>query len=322
MKAIIYEKYGGPEVLEWKEVEKPTPKEYEVLVKVHVASVNSWDWDLLRGDFINRLIFRGFTKPRLKILGADMAGVISELGKNVTNFKIGDEVFADLCNSDWGAFAEYVCVSEEVLAKKPSNLSFEEVAALPQAGVMAYQCLNDFKKLKVGDKVLINGAGGGVGSYLIQMAKAQGAEVTGVDSKGKIELMKSLGADIVVDYAEEDFTKNGKSYDRIIDVVASRSIYSYKKSLSPDGIFIMVGGKPKTIMQTMLLGPILSMMEDKKLVVLMHEPNKDLDKIVDLLASTKVRSVIDDAYPLSDTADAIQKIGDGKVKGKVLIRVS
>lgn len=321
MKAIIYEKYGSPEVLEWKDVETPQPKEYEILIKVHAASINSWDWDLLHGDFINRLIFGGFFKPRLKILGADISGTVSSIGKSVTKFKVGDEVFGDLCNSEWGAFAEYVCVSEDVVSKKPSNLDFYELAALPQAGVMAYQCLNDHKKIKVGEKILINGAGGGVGTYLIQLAKLKGAEVTGVDSAEKQELMKELGADHQIDYKKEDFAKNGKCYDRIIDVVANRSIYAYKKSLCANGIFVMVGGKAKTIIQTMLLGPIISLLGNKKLGVLMHEPNKDLDKLADLLASTKVRSVIDDTYPLSDTALAVQKIGDGKVKGKVLIRM-
>lgn len=321
MKAIIYEKYGTPEVLEWKEVEKPSPKEYEVLIEIYATSVNSWDWDLLRGDLFNRLIFGGFTKPNLKILGADVAGKVSAIGKSVTKFIVGDDVFGDLCNSKWGAFAEYVCAHEDVLAKKPSNLSFEDAAALPQAGVMAYQCISDFKKLSIGEKVLINGAGGGVGTYLIQMAKAQGTEVTGVDSSEKMEMMRSLGADHVIDYKKEDFTTNGKSYDRIIDVVATRSIFEYKNSLNPNGILIMVGGKPGRIMQTMIIGPILSLFGNKKFGVLIHEPNKNLDKLADLLASTRVNSIIDQHYPLSNTAQALQRIGDGKVKGKLILKI-
>lgn len=205
MKAMVCHNYGPPDVLKLEEVEKPTPKEDEVLIKVHAASVNSWDWDLLRGEFMNRLIFRGLLKPKLKIIGCDIAGRVSAVGRNVTQFQAGDEVFGDISGVGWGGFAEYVCARENVLARKSANMSFAEAAAIPQAGVLALQGLRDTGQIQKGDKVLINGAGGGVGTFGIQIAKLFGAEVTGVDSTGKLEMMRSLGAEHVIDYTEEDF---------------------------------------------------------------------------------------------------------------------
>ncbi len=209
MKAVVYEKYGPPEVLHLKEVEKPVPKDNEVLIEVHAASVNSWDWDLLRGTpFLNRLMF-GLLKPRYKILGCDIAGRVDAVGRNTKRFQPGDEVFGDLSGFGCGGFAEYVCARENALALKPATMTFEEAAAVPQAAVLALQGLRDKGQIRPGQKVLINSAGGGVGTFTVQIAKSFGAEVTGVDSTGKLDMLCSIGADQVIDYTQEDFTKNG-----------------------------------------------------------------------------------------------------------------
>jgi len=253
VKAIVYTKYGPPDVLELKEVEKPTPKDNEVLIKVHAASVNSWDWDLLRGTpFLNRL--GGLLKPKYKILGADIAGRVEAVGRNVKRFQPGDEVFGDLSECGWGGFAEYVCARENALALKPASMTFEEVAAVPQAAVMALQGLRDKGQIQPGQKVLINGAGGGVGTFAVQIAKSFGAEVTGVDSTRKLDMMRSIGADQVIDYTREDFTKSGQRYDLILDVVAYRSIFDYKRALSPKGIYVFVGGSMAAAFQAVFLG--------------------------------------------------------------------
>ena len=221
MKAIVYHKYSPPDVLELNEVEKPTPKDDEVLIKIHAASVNSWDWDLLRGKpFVNRLLF-GLLKPKINILGVDIAGQVEAVGRNVKRFEPGDEVFGDISGCGFGAFAEYVCARENVLALKSTSMTFQEAAAVPQAAVLALQGLRDKGQIQKGQKVLINGAGGGAGSFAVQIAKSFGAEVTGVDSTGKLDMMRSIGADQVIDYTQEDFTKNGQVYDLILDVVTA-----------------------------------------------------------------------------------------------------
>ena len=320
MKAIVYHKYGSPDVLKLEEVEKPTPKDDEVLVKVHAASLNSWDWDLLRGDFINRLIFGGFLKPKLKIIGCDIAGRVEAVGRSVTHFQPGDEVFGDISGAGWGGFAEYVCARENVLALKSASMTFDEAAAIPQAGVLALQGLRDTGQIQSGQKVLINGAGGGVGTFGIQMAKLFGAEVTGVDSTPKLHMMRSIGADHVIDYTQEDFTKNGQRYDLILDVVARRSLSDYKRALSPKGIFVMVGGSMPVIFQTLFLGPLISKTGGKKITALMHKPNpKDLNSMTELFEAGQVVPIIDRRYPLSEVAEAFRYFGEGHAKGKVVI---
>ena len=323
MKAIVYTKYGPPDVLQLKEIEKPTPKDNEVLVKVHAASVNSWDWGLLRGTpFVNRLIVSGLFKPKYKILGCDIAGQVEGVGKNVKQFQPGDEVFGDLTECGFGAFAEYVCAPENALALKPASMTFEEAAAVPQAGLLALQGLRDKGKIQPGQKVLINGAGGGAGTFAVQIAKYFGAEVTGVDSTGKLGMLRSIGADHVIDYTQEDFTKNGQRYDLILDVVTYRSIFDYKRVLSPKGIYVMLGGGSwARVFQTMLLGPLISMTGSKKMGILMHKPNKDLAFMKELLEAGKVVPVIDRRYPLREVAEALRYFGEGNVKGKVVITV-
>ena len=330
MKAIVYTRYGLPGVLQLKDVETPTPKDNEVLIKVHAASINSWDWDLLRGvPFVNRLM-SGLVKPgRIKILGCDIAGNIEAVGNNVTLFQPGDEVFGDISRCGWGGFAEYVCANENALALKPSSMTFEEVAAVPQAAVLALQGLRQghiqtgeitTSQITPAKKVLINGAGGGVGSFAVPMAKSLGAEVTGVDSTKKMDFVRSLGADQVIDYTREDFTKNGQNYDLILDVMGFHSIFDYKRALSPKGIYVMVGGASSLANWVLLLGLWISMFSSKKMGLLLHKPNaSDLDYMKTLFESGTVAPVIDKCYPLSETAEAMRYFGEGNVKGKVVI---
>ena len=322
MKAIVYHKYGLPDVLEQKEVEKPTPKENEVLIKVHAASVNSWDWELLRGTpFVNRLMFGLLQPKKVKILGCDIAGRVEGVGKKVKQFQPGDEVFGDISGCGWGGFAEYVCASENALAMKPASMSYEEAAAIPQAGVLALQGLRQ-GQVQQGQKVLINGAGGGVGSFAVQMAKSFEVEVTGVDSTNKLDMMRLLGADHVIDYTKEDFTKNGQRYDLILDVMAHHSIFDYKRALSTKGNYVMVGGASSRILQLLFLGPLISMASSKKMSLLLHKPNtKDLDFMKTLFESDKVVPVIDKRYPLSEVAEALRYFGDGRAQGKIVITI-
>src|SRR5688572_11997157 len=252
LKAIIYTKYGGPEVLEIKETEKPSPNDDEVLVKVHAVSLNDWDFGLLKGDFVNRIL-NGLRKPKRQILGSDIAGRIETVGKNVNRFKAGDEVYGDL-SGRWGGFAEYTCAPEKALALKPVSMSFNEAAAIPQAAMLAVQGLIDRGKIQQGQKILINGAGGGVGTFAIQIAKQYGVEVTGVDSASKLDMLRSLGFDHVIDYMREDFTRNGQHYDLILDVKTNRSMFEYTRVLRPGGEYATVGGSLFRLFQALILG--------------------------------------------------------------------
>jgi len=317
MKAITYTKYGPPDVLKLEEVEKPTPKENEVLVKVHASSINDWDWNLLRGNYQGRI--GAFLKPKYKILGSDIAGEIETVSKNVTKFQPGDKVFGDLCGCSWGCFAEYVCAPENTLVLKPSKMTFEEAAAIPQAALLALQGLRDKVKIQKGQKVLINGAGGGAGSFAIQIAKSFGAEVTGVDSGEKLDIMRSIGAAHVIDYTKEDFTKNGQRYDFILDFAAHHSIFDYRRALSPKGVYAVVGGSSARVTQVIFLGPLISIIGSRKMSLLLHKPNKDLAFMKELFEAGKVKPVIDKRYPLSKVADAFRYFGEGHAKGKVVI---
>jgi NADPH:quinone reductase-like Zn-dependent oxidoreductase len=322
MKAIVCTKYGPPEVLKLEEVAKPTPKDNEVLVKIHAASINSWDWGLLRGTpFMNRLVF-GVLKPKTKILGCDTAGRVEAVGRNVKQFQPGDEVFGDISGCGFGGFAEYVCASENALALKSAGMTFEQAAAVPQAGLLALQGLRDKGQIQEGQKVLINGAGGGAGTFAVQIAKSYGAEVTGVDSTGKLDMLRSIGADHVIDYTQEDFTKKGQHYDLVLDVVTYRSIFDYKRVLSPKGIYVMLGGGSwARVYQAIFLGPLLSITGSKKMGILMLKPNKDLAFMKELVEAGKVKPVIDKRYPLSEVPEALRYFGKGEAKGKVVITV-
>ena len=320
MKAIAFTKYGSPDFLKLTEIEKPAPKDNEVLVKVYAASINSWDWELLRAKpFVNRLMF-GLLKPkRLKTLGADISGEVEAVGKNVTYYQEGDKVFGDLSGCGWGGFAEYVCAREDAFATKPSNLTFEEAAAVPQAGLLALQGLRYYREVQPGQKVLINGASGGAGSFAVQMAKVFGAVVTGVCSTGKMDLVRSLRCDHVIDYTQEDFTKNGELYDLIVDINGYHSIFDYRRALRPGGAYAMVGGSSSLVWQLWLLGPLISMTSNKKMGLMLHKPNKDLAFMKELLESGKVVPVIDRHYPLSDVPEAMRYFGEGRARGKIII---
>lgn len=317
MKAVIYREYGSPDDLSFEEVEKPIPRENEVLIKIRAVSINDWDWGLLRGKpFINRILF-GLTKPKKQILGSDVAGVVEAVGQNVTKFDPGDEVFGDL-SGEWGGFAEYVCAAENALTKKPDGMTFEEAAAIPQAGLLALQGLLK-QQIQPENSVLINGAGGGAGTFAVQIAKSFGAEVTGVDRTSKLDLMRSLGADHVINFTEEDFTKNSQQYDLILDAAAHHSIFDYRRSLNPNGNYVMLGGASSRIIQVMLLGRVVSMTNNKKLGALMHKPNKEMDLFIKLFESGKVKPVIDRCYSLNEVAEAFHYFGEGQAKGKLVV---
>jgi NADPH:quinone reductase-like Zn-dependent oxidoreductase len=322
MKAIVYTKYGAPDVLQLKEVEKPTPTDDEVLIKVHAASVNAADWHHLRADpFLIRLS-SGLLKPKNTTLGADIAGRIEAVGANVTQFQPGDEVFGDMSVCGLGGFAQYVCAPQNALVLKPANLSFEQAAAVPMAAVIALQALRDKGQIQPGQKVLINGASGGVGTFAVQIAKAYGAEVTAVCSTSKMDLVRSLGADHVIDYTQEDFTKNGKQYDLILAANGYHSISAYKRALTPKGTYVMSGGSGAQMFQAMLLGPLHSRARGNKMGNVLAKPNtKDLAFVKELLESGKVVAVIDRSYPLSEVAEAIRYLEKGHARGKVVISV-
>jgi NADPH:quinone reductase-like Zn-dependent oxidoreductase len=322
MKAIVNTEYGSPDVLQLKEVEKPVPKDDQVLVKIHAASVNALDWHLLRADpFLIRLTF-GFLKPKNTILGADVAGRVEAVGSKVQQLKPGDEVFGDLFPSGLGGFAEYACGREETLLKKPAQMPFEEAAAVPVAAVTALQGLRDHGQLKPGQKVLVNGAAGGVGTFAVQIAKALGAEVTAVCSTGNLDMARVIGADHVIDYTKEDFTQNGQSYDLILAANGYHPISGYKRALSPRGTYVMTGGSGAQMAQAVFLGPWISMTGAKKMGNMMAKSNqKDLLFLKELIEAGKIKPVIDRRYPLNETARAIRYLEEGHARGKVVITV-
>lgn len=319
MKAIVYTKYGTPDVLELKEVDKPVPKDDEVLVKVCAVSLNDWDLGLLHGDPVNRVL-NGLRKPKIKILGSDIAGRIEAVGRDVKKFKPGDEVFGDL-SGRWGGFAEYVCAGENTLALKSPGMTFEEAAAIPQAAMLAIQGLRDKGKIQSGQKLLINGAGGGVGTFAVQIAKLYGVEMTGVDSPSKLEMLHSLGFDHVIDYTQEDFTKNGQHYDLILDVKTNRSILDYTQALCPNGSYVTVGGSLIRLFQALILGPWISMVSKMKIGIVALKPNKDLEYMNELFEAGKIKPVIDGPYRLEEVPDAFRRFGEGTHKGKIVITV-
>jgi len=315
MKAIVCTKYGSPDVLQFKEVEKPIPKDNEALVKVYATSLNATDFEYLRGVFIARLVYKGLIKPKKTILGTDIAGQVEAVGRNVKQFQPGDEIWGDLSLCGWGAFAEYVCVPENVLRPKPASMTFEEAAAIPTAAILALHNLCGKRPIQPGQKVLINGAGGSVGTFAVQLAKYFGAEVTGVDSTEKLDMLRSIGSDHVIDYTQEDFTKSGQRYDLILDVVAHRSFFDYKRALSPKGICVFVGGSMTRLILNMLLGP-------KKMGIVIWKPNKeDFVFLKELFEAGKVVPVIDRCYPLSEVAEALRYLEGGHANGKIVITV-
>ena len=318
MKAIIYTEYGPPDVLQLKEVAKPAPTDDEVLIRVQAVSINGSDREGLIGKPLYARI-RGLRKPRHQILGSDIAGRVEMVGRNIREFQAGDEVFGEIPGYH-GGFAEYVCAPEKTLARKPASMTFEEAAAIPQAGVIALQGICAEGRVQPGQKVLINGAGGGAGVFAVQLAKLYGAEVTGVDNTGKLDFLRSLGADHVIDYTREDFTKNGKQYDLILDVIAHRSVFAYAQALRPNGTYFLVGGAVAVLFQILLLGPWIRRATGKNVRLLVVPQNrKDLVSIAELCEAGKVIPVIDRRYPLSEVPEALRYVGEGRHKGKVVI---
>jgi NADPH:quinone reductase-like Zn-dependent oxidoreductase len=320
MKAVVYTEYGPPDVLQFTEVEKPTPKENQVLVKVHAASINASDYRVMRADpFFIRLMGMGLLRPKDTRLGGDVAGQVEAVGENVKQFRPGDEVFG--CGS--GSFAEYVLAQESYLALKPANRSFEEAAAVPVAALTALQGLRDAGRIQPGQKVLIQGASGGVGSFAVQLAKSFGAKVTAVCSTRNLDMARSIGADHVIDYTKEDFTRNQQRYDLIFAVNGYHSLSAYERALCPQGIYICAGGAMPQIFQAMLLGSLMSRNGDKKLgsMGIAKVIQEDLVYLGELLEAGKIVSVIDRTYPLSEIAEAMRYVEDTHAQGKVVMTV-
>jgi len=324
MKAIVYTKYGPPDVLQFKEVEKPSPKDGKILVRIHAASVNALDRHLLRSKpSLLRIITRsGLLKPKDPRLGVDIAGRVEAVGNNVTQFQPGDEVFGVA----WGGFAEYACAAESKLALKPANLSFEAAAAVPVAALTALQGLRDTGQIQPGQKVVIQGASGGVGTFAVQIAKSFGAEVTAVCSTRNVDMVRSIGADQVIDYTQEDFTRNGQRYDLILAVNGYHPILAYRRALSPKGVYVLAGEGSnahlfRAALQAMLLGPLISRTGRQKMgfMGISKINQQDLVFVKELLEAGKVVPVIDRCYPLRETAEALRYLEEEHARGKVVI---
>jgi NADPH:quinone reductase-like Zn-dependent oxidoreductase len=320
MKAIVYTQYGPPDVLQFKEIPMPTPADNEVLIRLCAASLNPLDWHIMRGKpFFLRLAGLGLRKPKCEVLGSDIAGRVEAVGKDVKRFQPGDEVFGGI---GLGGFAEYVCAKEEKLALKPANLSFEEAAAVPIAAITALQGLRDKGRIGPDCKVLIEGASGGVGTFAVQIAKWFEAEVMAVCSTRNVQTARSLGADHVIDYTQEDFTRSGRRYDLIFAANAHRSIFEYKRALNRGGVYVMAGGGRAQILQVMLLGPFLRLPGGHTMSSMFARMNAtDLDLLKDLLEAGRIVPVIDRRYPLSQTAEAIRYLEEGHAQGKVVLTV-
>ena len=323
MKAIVRDKYGSSDVLRLENVEKPTPKADEVLVKVHAASLNSLDWRFLKAEpFLIRLD-SGLFVPKNKILGLDVAGKVEAIGKNVTRFQAGDAVFADILNLRGGALAEYVAIPERLLVSKPSNLTFEKAAAVPLVGITAMQALCVQGQVQTEQKVLIYGASGGVGTFAVQLAKALGAEVTAVCSTRNIELVRRLGADHVIDYKREDFTRRGQQYDLILTVNGYQPIGVFKRTLSPTGIYIFIGGTGSALFQATILGSWMSRSGNQQMGAMEDPKDRQalLESLTELLEAETVVPVIDRCYPLNETPEAFRYLAEGHAQGKIIITV-
>lgn len=327
MKAIVCNRYGSPDVLSLQEIEKPTPDDDEVLIRIHAAALNAADWHIMRGSpYVMRFVF-GFKGPKYSVLGSDIAGHVEFVGKNVTNFKAGDAVLANLFSDGksekgFGAFAEYASVNGKELVMKPLNLTFEEAASIPLASITALQALRQ-GKAGSGEKVLINGASGGVGTFAVQIAKAFGCEVTGVCSSSKMDMVRSIGADHVINYQKEDVTKSDERYDLVIAANGYHPVTDYKRILTPAGRYLSVGGSLSQMFESMLLGPLLSGKNGKQIGHVSATANpKDLAFVTDLAASGKIKPVIDRVYTLPEVPDAMRYLEEGHARGKVVISMT
>jgi NADPH:quinone reductase-like Zn-dependent oxidoreductase len=322
MRAIVCEKFGPPEVLKLVEIQKPVPGDDEVLVEIYAASMTYSNLMLVSGKpFVGRLMGMGLQKPKYQIPGSDIAGKVVAVGKDIKVFHPGDEVYGDLSNCGRGGFAEYVCAPENALGLKPVNSTFAEAAAVPEAALVALQALRDNGRIKEGHKVLIYGASGGIGTFAVQIAKYFGAQVTGVCSTRNLELVRSIGADEVIDYTREDFTKSGLRYDLIIAAAGYRSIFDYKSALNPKGIYVSTGGSMVQTFQALLLGPLVSLGGNKKLGAMLVVPNQDLDFMKEVIEAGRIKPVIDRSYPLEDAAEAFRYYSQGHACGKVVVEI-
>ena len=314
MKAIVYERYGSPDVLELREIDRPTVADGDVLVRVHAACVSGGDWHLLTATWFVVRLYWGLWKPRRHVLGFDVAGTVEAVGEKVTQFRPGDEVFG--ASDGGGAFADDVSVPEAGLVPKPAKLTFEQAAAVPTSALTALHGLRDKGRIRAGQRVLINGASGGVGTYAVQLAKSFGAEVTGVASGEKLDLVRSIGADHTIDYREQDFTRSDERYDLILDNVGNRPLSDCKRSLTPEGIYVAVSGHPARALWIAIAG-------GKRLVSFVSQPGQeDLRFLSELLEVGKVAPVIDRIYPLSEVPEAMRRFGAGQARGKIVIAVS
>lgn len=322
MKAVVLKEYGNPtEVLSITQVEKPLPKDNEVLVKIHCTTINDYEWSMVTGKpLIYRLIY-GLVRPKHRIPGMELSGIVEAVGDKVMDLSVGDAVFGDISEFGFGAYAEYICIDKKALLKKPSFLSFEDASAAPHAFGLAIQALRDIGGLKKGQQILINGGGGGVGTLGLQLAKAYDCEVTGVDSGDKLDMMKQLGFDHVIDYRKNNFTQNGNKYDIILDCKTSRSASSYLKVLKPEGKYVSIGGTISKLLGVFLWGKAMSLFTSKKLVVLGLKANKGLDVFLDLYKNKKIRTHIDGPHQMEDIPELIEYFGKGEHKGKVVIKV-
>lgn len=321
MKAIVLTQYGTPDDLELKEVEKPVPKNEEVLIRVHASAVNDWDWGLVRGKPLFMRAFGGLLKPKIPIIGCDVAGQIEAVGKAVGGLRVGDDVYGDLSESGFGGFAEYVCARQQSVALKPSNLTYEQAAAIPHAAMLAQQSLRDIAHVTEGQTLLINGAGGGVGTLGVQLAKLHGIEATGVDNTEKLDFLRSVGFDHVIDYSQEDFTKTGLSYDVILDVKTTRSPFAYARALRPHGTYVTVGGSVPRLVQCLMFGRWIARTSGRHVRILGLKPNEGLDGMTHLAEAGKVVPSIDNVYPLRDVPQAIRRFGEAHHKGKIVIAI-
>lgn len=319
MKAIVQTKFGLPDVLQLQEVEKPVPGEDEILVKVHAASLNAYDWHFLAGE---PFFLRSTLKTRNHILGADIAGTVEAVGERVRQFKPGDEVFGDLAACGSGGLAEYALATENVMALKPAGLTFEEAAAAPMAAITALQGLRDYGKIQAGQKVLVNGASGGVGTFAVQLAKVFGAEVTAVCSARNLATARALGADACIDYAGEDFTRRAERYDLILAANGYHSLWDYRRALQPNGIYAMTGGSWGQIFQALLFSGLLSGLGSRKMKVASAKMNsQDLQVLKELLEQGKIKAVIDRRFPFNETPDAFRYLGEGHARGKIVVSI-
>ena len=321
MKAMDWQAYGAIEQIKIIEIDTPIPKAKEVLIRVYAASINSWDWEIIQGTpWVNRVEHR--LTSNYDILGADVAGRIEAIGSAVSRFKVGDEVYGDLSRCHWGGLAEYVTADQNALYPKPNNITFKQAAAVPQAGLLALQGLRDKGGIKTGEKLLINGASGGVGTFAIQLATLWETEITAVCSTAKMDLVAELGAEHVIDYSQQDFTQNGLQYDLILDVQGRHSVADYKRALSRHGRYVMVGGESALINRVVWQGLWLSLTSDQKMSLLLHKANKGLEELSKLLEQEKIIPIIDRCFPLEKVAEAIRYFSEGRSRGKLVITIA